>query len=292
MSLSKSRFRQPAAKAAALLTCFLVFSLVAAAGPISFPISLDPTVANGWLLATHVHACGGCVPDLGDEETYLSGGTSSQVGRLDLASLASGPGGGAFSDLTHGALAVDSVGFTDGAGQVTEAFLIVNVPMAGVGNNTVHFRINGSSAVEGCANLDCENQFGSSLSIYSVGGIQASTSGGGCEGTFGCTGIPFPEDLSLSFNTTSQSQIYQFTFFLLGRSNGFAGIFAAHTGLVSFDLAPGVTMDTSSGFLTQPGDPLAPADTSVPEPSTAALIGGGLLSVLALRRGRRPASRF
>jgi PEP-CTERM motif-containing protein len=272
-----------------LLIGLFAFSLAAVADPISFPIILDPSVSNGWIVASYVHACGGCVPDLGDEETYLGGGTTSQVGVLNLASLASGPGGGAFADLTHGALGIDSVGFPNGAGEVVEASLIVNVSLTGSGVNTVHFNVAGSSAVDACLNLSCTNTFGSYLSIYSVGGgVQESTSGGGCEGSAGCAGITFPNDLSLTFDTTSQTNIYQFQFNLLGVSNGFAGIFAANTGLISFDLAPGVTMDTSSGFLTQPGDPnLGGTPSAVPEPASAPLLGGvGLIALYLFRRKR------
>jgi hypothetical protein len=287
---SKSLRLRSVSCAAGLLAGLLLFSLAAVADPISFPITLDPTVANAWVVASYVHACGGCVPDLGNEETYLTGGTTSQVGVLNLASLASGPGGGAFADLTHGALGVDSVGFSDGAGEGVHAYMIVNVSLSGVGSNTVHFNVNGSSAVDGCANIDCENTFQSYLSVFSVGGIPASITGGGCEGSTGCTGIPLPEDLSLSFDTTSsQPQIFQFQFDLFGGSNGFAGIFAANTGLISFDLAPGVTMDTSSGFLTQPGDPdLGGSSTGVPEPSSALLLGGSNLIALFLARRKRP----
>jgi hypothetical protein len=258
---------------------------------ISFPVSLDPTVPNAWLVATYLHFCGGCIPDESDESTSLTGGsTLSQSGVLNLANLADGPGGGAFADLTHGALGVDSVGFPDGSGEGVHSYLIVNVPITGAGTNTVHFNVSGSSAVAGCVNIDCENTFGSYLSVYSVGGVQASTSQGGCEGIAGCTGIPFPENLSITFNSTAGTHIYQFQFDLFGGSNGTAGIFATNTGLASINLAPGVTMDTSSGFLTQAGDPNlggTPAGpTPVPEPTTLALVGAGLIAARA-RRSRR-----
>ena len=50
-------------------------------------------------------------------------------------------------------MGVDSVGSPDGAGEVIEAFLIVNVTITGAGTNTVNFDVNGFLSQPGERNL-------------------------------------------------------------------------------------------------------------------------------------------
>src|SRR5690348_1630161 len=97
--------------AGCLLACLLGFSAAAVADPVSFPIVLDPTIQNAWLLASHIHAgCNGC-SDSGDEESYLTGVTTSSVGILSGPLIVAGGGNaGAFSDLTHGAMGIGAAG--------------------------------------------------------------------------------------------------------------------------------------------------------------------------------------
>ncbi len=281
--------------AASFLTALLGFSAAAVAEPVSFPILLDPTVPNAWIVASNIHAPQG---DTGDEETYLTGVTTSKVGILSGPLIvAGGANAGAFSDLTHGAMGVGVAGNSDGSGQVVVDYLVVNVEFSGTGQNTVNFHVTGSAAADGCVGIDCQAGFNAYMSIYVPGAVQESTPFvGGCVGAVGCTGIPFPQDLSLPFSTDSSLHDFQFQFFLGASANGFAGVQALDTALISFNLAPGVTMETSSGFLTQPGEPNfgggggggGGGGPSVPEPSTASLLGvAGLIALGAMRR-RKP----
>jgi hypothetical protein len=276
--------------AACLLAGLLGFFAGAVAGPVSFPIVLDPTIPNAWIVASHIHAgCSGC-SDLGDEETYLTGATTSMVGILSGPLIvAGGANAGAFSDLTHGAMGVGVAGNTDGSGNVVVDYLVVNVDFSGTGQNSVQFHVNGSAAANGCVGLDCEAAFTAYMSVYAPGAVQESTPFvGHCVGGVGCTGIPFPQDLSLPFSTDPAAHLFQFTFFLLASANGFAGVSALNTGLISFDLAPGVTMDTSSGFLTEPGEPnFGGSPPTVPEPSPASLLGVAGLVALGLARRKK-----
>lgn len=240
--------------AAYLLAVLIGFSGLAVAEPVTFPILLDPTIPNAWLLAGHIHqGCNGC-SDSGDEESYLTGLTTASVGILSGPLIVAGGGNaGAFSDLTHGAMGVGVAGNTDGSGAVVVDYLLVNVDFTGTGQNTVHFNVNGSAAANGCVNIDCEAAFTAYMSVYAPGALQENTPFvGHCVGGVGCGGIPFPQDLSLTFSTDSAVHLFQFQFFLEAFADGFARVAALNTGLISFDLAPGVTMDTSSGFLTQP----------------------------------------
>src|SRR5262249_8519304 len=99
---NRSSMRTPLSSVFRIGVCgtasLLLVCLIAAAGEISFPVTLDPSIPNGYVLAAYRHACGGCVPDISDEESNLTGATTAQIGELNLVSLASGPGGGAFSD--------------------------------------------------------------------------------------------------------------------------------------------------------------------------------------------------
>ena len=270
---------------AACLLAGLLGSGAAVADPVSFPVSLDPTIPNAWTLASHIHQPSG---DLGDEETYLTGLRTSTVGILSGPLIVAGGGNaGAFSDLTHGAMGVGASGNNDGSGEVVVDYLLVNVDFSGTGQNTVHFHVNGSAGANACLNLDCEASFTAFMSIFAPGAIQENTPfAGRCVGGIGCTGIPFPQDLSLPFSTDSTVHLLQFQFFLEATANGFASVAALNTGLISFDLAPGVTMDTSSGFLTEPGEPNFGGST-VPEPSPASLLGVAGLVALALARRKR-----
>jgi hypothetical protein len=185
-------------------------------------------------------------------------------------------------------MGVGAAGYPDGSGVAVVDYLVVNVDFSGTGQNTVNFDVNGSASADRCANLDCEAAFTAYMSIYAPGAVQVNTPfRGNCVGGTLCTGIPFPQDLSLSFSTDSAVHRFQFTFFMLATANGFAGVSALHTGLISFDLAPGVSMDTSSGFLTQPGEPnFGGSGPTIPEPSTASLLGVVGLVALALTRQR------
>ncbi len=268
--------------AACLLAGLLGFSAAAVADPVSFPILLDATVPNAWIVASNIHAPSG---DTGDEETYLTGVTTSRVGILSGPLIVAGGGNaGAFSDLTHGAMGVGVAGNPDGSGEVVVDYLVVNVDFSGTGQNTVHFHVNGSAAADGCVGIDCQAGFTAYMSAYVPGAVQENTPfAGSCVGGTGCTGIAFPQDLSLPFSTDSSVHLYQFQFFLGASANGFAGVSALDTGLISFDLAPGVTMDTSSGFLTKPGEPnFGGHPPTVPEPSTASLLAVAGLVTLGL----------
>ncbi len=271
--------------AACLLPGLLGFSAAAVAEPVSFPILLDPTVPNAWIVASNIHAP---YVDTGDEETYLTGITTSKVGLLSGPLIvAGGANAGAFSDLTHGAMGVGVAGNSDGSGEVVVDYLVVNVDFSGTGQSTVNFHVTGSAAADGCVGIDCQAGFTAYMSVYAPGAVQENTPfAGHCVGGIGCTGIPFPQDLSLPFSTDSSVHQFQFQFFLGASANGFAGVQALDTALISFDLAPGVTMDTGSGFLTQPGEPnFGGGGPSVPEPSTTSLLGvAGLIALGARRR--------
>lgn len=272
--------------AAFVLAGLLGFSAAVVAAPVSFPIVLDPSIPNAWIVASHIHDP--VLGDSGDEESYLTGITTSRVGLLNGPLIAAGGGNAAaFSDLTHGAMGVGVAGKTDGTGEAVVDYLLVNLDFAGTGQNTVHFHVNGSATANGCANIDCEASFTPYMSIYAPGNLQISTPFvGHCVGGINCTGIPFPQDLSLPFSTNATSHLFQFQFFMLAAANGFAGVSALNTGLISFDLAPGVTMDTSSGFLTQPGEPnFGGSPATVPEPSSGSLLA--MAGVVALGLGRR-----
>ncbi len=282
--------------AACLLAVLCGFSAQAVAGSVSFPITLDPTVPDAWIVASNIHECFGGCTDFGDEETYLTGGKTSLIGILSgPLVVAGGVNAGAFSDLTHGAMGVGAAGFSDGSGAGVVDYLVVNAEFSGTGQSTVNFNIAASGSADACANLFCEASLGAILSIYSpVPGatIQLTNRSSSCVGPDStCKGIPSSQDLSLTFSIDSAvDQIIQFTFFLSAQANGFASVDARHTGLISFDLGSGVAMDTTSGFLTQPGEPNFGGPTTVPEPSPASLLVVAGLAAFSLLRRRRKAT--
>jgi hypothetical protein len=53
---------------------------------------------------------------------------------------------------------------------------------------------------------------------------------------------PFP------FTVTPDLHTFQFNFGMSADAEGNDGVFAAHTAFISFDLAPGVTLDTAADF--------------------------------------------
>ena len=109
--------------------------------------------------------------------------------------------------------------------------------------------------------------------------------------SFGPGNISFPLHLALEFETDANDTQFQFGFSLTGSAVGAATLNAIHTGLISFDLAPGVTMDQPNGFLTTPGDYILPGEGSpVPEPSMFAAMAFGLAAIVGHRawvRSRR-----
>jgi hypothetical protein len=257
----------------------------AAADTISFPLTLDPTIPNAWVVATYIHQCGGCVADQSDEETYLGGLPVAAAGYFYVVT----GGGGAFSALDNGALGVNAYGYADGAGTGSHSYMIVNVPFSGSGMVTVHFEVDGSESVGRSDVASTGNVFQASVTYQMLDASTHAVLGTGGASFSGCdplswcnqTLLSFPIDLSTSFSI-EQPSLVQLYFALFAGSNGFAHV-AAQTGLIAIDLAPGVTMDSSSGFLSTPGDP-----GLAPEPSSASL---SLASVAALAVGAARARR-
>jgi len=284
----QSSWVKAAGRAAGALALVLAFSGVAKADDISFPVTLDPTIPSAWLVAVYVHACGGsCQADIGVEFIGPGSATEAAGGFWDMVE----GGGGAYSALTYGALAVSGTGFGDGAGTGPRAYLIVNIPLSGSGTNTVRFDIDGAHEFTANDVLDDENTFSASMS-YAVrdAATNAVLDSGGdsaneCEASpsFLCSQplLSFPIHLSNSFSI-DRPVLVQLGFFLLDESNGpLTGVDAV--GLIALDLAPGVTMDGSSGFLSTPGDPHL-----VPEPATTwlSLAAAAALACLPARPRR------
>jgi hypothetical protein len=283
----RSRWAELSGCASGALVLVLAFAGAAAAGTVSFPITLDPTIPNAWIVAAYVH-CGDCLYDYGDEETYLQGSSVASAGAFNLVD----GGGGAYAALDYGALGFDSYGFADGAGTGSHAYMLVNVPFSGSGMVTVHFDIPGSEFVEGSNVISSSNIVIATLT-YDVrdASTQADLGSGvdqayECDPVSTCNQAPFsfPIDLSASFSI-DQPALVQLDFTLFSESSGFAGV-TAHVGLITLDLAPGVTMDGSSGFLSTPGDPHL-----TPEPSSAWLSLASVAALAALARRTRRLER-
>src|SRR5262249_13410419 len=104
--------------------------------------------------------------------------------------------------------------------------------------------------------------------------------------------LSFPTDLSYKFDVDPQHTHFQLAFSVSDDAIGAAYIDAGHTALISIDLAPGVTMDQTNGFLTTPGEATLPASdfaqppgspSAVPEPSMFAALGFGLATLIGRR---------
>jgi hypothetical protein len=187
------------------------------------------------------------------------------------------------------------IGGPDGTGQVAAADLLVNLAFSGSGSNTVHMHIDGSfdtlgnplaNGVGFSAVLEC-TQVNLSNHTFSGCPARARVQAGDPVPFWGPEPPAFPYNLSLTFPVDATHTEYQFIFNVAGNANGAAFLAVAHTALISFALAPGVTMDQSSGFLTTPGDITLPGDTpppsTVPEPSTLVPVALGLLGLVRRR---------
>jgi len=281
------RFRSPwvevAGQTARALAFVLVLSGAAAAGSITFPIALDPTISNAWVVAAYVHDE---IEDLSAENTYLDGAPGVGVGYLNVVD----GGGGAYSSLDYGALGISSTGFGDGGGTGSHAYLIVNVPLSGSGTNTVRFDVSGSEAVVANNVYPGQNTFMADMS-YSVQDASThalldsgSASAHECDPSGPACNLPllgFPIHLSNSFSV-DRPVLVQLSFTLFSQSNS-PLTYVDAGGRIALDLAPGVTMDGSSGFLSTPGDPHL-----IPEPSTTWLSLAASAALAALARPRRP----
>ncbi|MBZ5609941.1 MAG: PEP-CTERM sorting domain-containing protein [Acidobacteriia bacterium] len=256
---------------AALLLGIVFAGGVAQAGPIVDPIKLDLFTPGAFIVVAELHSPSGTI---GDEETS--------------SSLAEVPG--AYADLFHGALGFDVMGAPDGSGQVAAADLIVNQAFSGSGDVTIHMMIAGVfdtlgdpvlNGVSFSANIFCTQVY---LADRTFNGCPTSAhvQAGDPTPFFGNTDLAFPYDLSVTFPVDATHTEYQFVFNISGNANGSATLGVSHTALISFDLPDGVTMDQTSGFLTTPGEVTLPGDTpsTVPEPSTLATAGLGLLALV------------
>jgi hypothetical protein len=254
-----------------------------AAGSISFPITLDPTIPNAWVVAAYIHDE---VEDLSAENTYLDGSPEVGVGYTNVVT----GGGGAYSGLDQGALGLSSTGFGDGGGTGSHAYMIVNVPFSGSGTNTVRFDVSGSEEVAASNVYPGQNTFMADMS-YSVqdasthalldsgsdGAHECDPSGPACNQPL----LSFPIHLSNSFSV-DRPVLVQLSFTLFSQSNS-PLTFVDAASSIALDLAPGVTMDDSSGFLSTPGDPHL-----IPEPSTTWLSVAASAAMAALARVRFP----
>ncbi len=138
------------------------------------------------------------------------------------------------------------------------------------------------------AELDAQVGIGKTFTDGRIGGGGDSINiCAGDQSDPGCSsGASLPIDLSVPFNVSPDLHKFQFLFAMIGFANEFASVDAANTGSISLDLAPGVTMDAGSGFLTEPGDPNLGGGTEVPEPATSALVIGAGVSLLCVFRRR------
>jgi PEP-CTERM motif len=258
---------------AALLLGIVFAGGVAQAGPIVDPVKLDLFTPGAFIVVAELHSPSGTI---GDEETS--------------SSLAEVPG--AYADLFHGALGFDVVGAADGSGQVAAADLIVNQAFSGSGDVTVHMQIAGvfdtlgNPAINGVtfsANIFCTQVY---LTNNTFNGCPTSArvQAGDPTPFFANTDLAFPYDLSLTFPVDATHTEYQFVFNISGSANGSASLSVSHTALISFDLPDGVTMDQTSGFLSTPGEVTLPGGMpstgEVPEPSSLATAGLGLLALI------------
>jgi hypothetical protein len=277
-----SRSIDLASRAVGVLLLTLVRAGGADAGSISFPVTLDPTIPNAWVVAVYIHDE---IEDRSDESTYLDVLPTVQAGYFDEVT----GGGGAFSALDYGALGISSYGFPDGGGTGSHAYMLVNVPFSGSGTNTVTFDVQGSEFLGASNVISSSNVFMATMSYTVLDAASYAVLATGSATEYECdpvgpcaTQLSFPIELSAPF-TIDRPSLVQFNFSLFSQSNGFAAVQAARTGLVTVDLAPGVTMDTSSGFLSTPGDP-----GIAPEPSAASLsvAAGAVLAVFAGRSRR------
>ncbi len=257
---------------AALLLSIVFAGGVAKADAISNPIKLDLFTPGAFIVVAELHTPSNTI---GDEETS--------------STLAEVPG--AYADLTHGALGFDVIGAPDGSGQVAAADLIVNQAFSGSGDVTVHMAIAGAfdtfgnpvlNGVTFSANIFCTQVY---LTNDTFNGCSTSAhvQAGDPTPFFGNTDLAFPYDLSLTFPVDATHTEYQFIFNISGSANGSASLGVSHTALISFDLPDGVTMDQTSGFLSTPGEVTLPGDnpSAVPEPSTLATAGLGLLALVS-----------
>lgn len=206
----------------------------------------------------------------------------------------------AFASLINGALGIRIVG-GPGIGGNAGADLYVNVSFQGTGTNTVNLDVDGNYGVQGDPLTDGV-LFGAGISCYSVVDV-AIRQGKDCgvarvnehsedQGqVLGPGNISFPAHLSLQFTVDPEHTLFQFVFGLSGTAFGAATLNAIHTGLISFDLAPGVTFDQSNGFLTSPGDVILPGEgnppPAVPEPSMLAATGCGFVALIGYRARQR-----
>ena len=197
----------------------------------------------------------------------------------------------AFASLTNGAVGIRIVG-GPGIGGNAGAGLEVNETFSGTGDNVVNFDIDGTWGVQGDPETNGV-RFRAFIRCFAILD-EAQRQGHDCgeavadeystEGPTTPANISFPLHLALAFHTDPADTQFQFTFSLSGTAFGAATLNAIHTGLISFDLAPGVTMDQSNGFLTAPGDPTLPGEepppSTVPEPSFLLTAGAAVAALI------------
>ena len=199
--------------------------------------------------------------------------------------------GGAFSVLDNGALGVSA------NNDFVGALMFVNISFSGSSTqlSTVRMHVAVPSSNYGGGPLDYLH-FATGIALTPVdlathqllqGQNDSIEAGSPLEPGINPMPIAGPYDLSVSFPVNSTLHQYQFAFSVGAMADGNAALDATHTALISFDLAPGITMDQSNGFLTTPGDITLPGTSGVPEPSALVPAGLGLIGLIWRRSLRR-----
>lgn len=269
-----------------------VVSGISARADISFPVYLDPFLPGGSLVAAYT--VGGNLEYPGYESPVLA-----------IQGPVQGVNASAFGFLTNGAMGAIAVG---NPGSAAAAEMFVNLDFTGTGTNIkgpafygVNFDVTANSGVQGnpilngvqfsagaqCLSVDPVNR---TTSFYAGKSVSENSTDFGEEN--GPGNLSFPIDLSYQFNVDPQNEHFQLFFSIRDTAIGSAYIDAGHTGLISINLAPGVTMSPTNGFLTTPGDvTLPPGDyaqvpgqgSAVPEPSMLGVLGLGLVALIGRR---------
>ncbi|HXX84412.1 MAG TPA: PEP-CTERM sorting domain-containing protein [Casimicrobiaceae bacterium] len=280
----------------------------------------DSFVANSFCSDVHIDSRGQAFLDSASSPTGVVDADNANgfviigLGANNAAAIGNGSGG--YAAVGNGAMGVVVGGFPNGSGVTVTVDMLVQVSFSESGpmntwvtlDNHIDMDIDGTSSVEGdpCNLLAVTDALsfnaqiamseqnlssGSELPLISpyAQNVRVSLPAN-------CNGAPaagfltqFPYHFSLDFPVSATYHDYTFAFALDASANGGDSLTAARTALISFNLAPGVTMDNPF-FLSTPGDINLPGGGgTAPEPATLSLFGTALaLGFLRKRKSPQP----